>query len=111
MRTFLTSFTAVVLALSFLSSCGDEASPMDAANEIKVASLEDACQFATAMTTVSKAVVALQAEIDKEEAKKATSEQKENMDKLNKMSTDMTSAHTAKDIKLTDIAKCEGYTK
>ena len=100
MRTFLTSFAAVVLALSFLSSCGT------AAKDIKIADLETACDFADAMTTVSTEMAELTKAIGEEDA---TEEQKTEKEALDKKARDIFTAMVEKEIKLEDVAACDGY--
>ena len=100
MRTFLTSFAAVVLALSFLSSCGT------AAKDIKVADLETACDFADAMMSVYSETAALTAEIKDD---KPTDEQKKEMTALGEKLVKISDAAVEKKIDMSEVAKCDGY--
>ena len=100
MRKFLTSFAAVVLALSFLSSCGT------AAKDIKVADLETACDFADAMMSVSSEAAKITAEIKDD---KATPEQDKEIEALTKKMTEIATAAVEKKIDMTEVAKCDGY--
>jgi len=100
MRTFLTSFAAVVLALSFLSSCGT------AAKDIKVADLETACDFADALTSVYTEVAELTTTVGDE---KATEEQEKEMKALLAKTAEIVTASVEKKIDMSEVAKCDGY--
>ena len=55
MKTFTTSFAAIIFALFILTSCGAEEKDTDtkeSAQEIKVADLKEPCDFADAFLTV-----------------------------------------------------------
>ena len=55
MKTFTTSFAAIIFALSILTSCGAEEKDTDtkeSAQDIDVTKLEEACDFADAFLTV-----------------------------------------------------------
>ena len=101
MRTFLTSFAAVVLALSFLSSCGT------AAVDIKVADLETACDFADAMTSVYEAQTELKASV--KEGEDPTEEQEAEAEALIAKMSELGTAAKGKEFKLSDVEACDGY--
>jgi hypothetical protein len=88
MRTFLTSFTAVVLALSFLSSCGTDAKDID------VTKLETACDFADALLSVGE-------DMGEVKDNKPTPEQKE----LQKKAREITKAMDTKTEASDDASK------
>ena len=100
MRTFLTSFAAVVLALSFLSSCGT------AAKDIDVTKLEEACDFADAFTSVAAAQAELITKVGEE---KPTPEQEKEMEVLVKKGKEIAKAMGIKEVKMEDVIACDGY--
>ena len=100
MRTFLTSFAAVVLALSFLSSCGT------AAKDIKVADLETPCDYAEAMTSVYSEIAELTTKVGEE---KPTPEQEKEMEVLVKKGKEIAKAMGIKEVKMEDVIACDGY--
>ena len=103
MRTFLTSFAAVVLALSFLSSCGT------AAKDIDVTKLEEACDFADAMLTCATELDAMSSEV--KEGEEPTEDQaaavKVIMDKMEAIGK----AFDKTDLKKDDMKACPAYDK
>jgi hypothetical protein len=101
MRTFLNSFAAVVLALSFLTSCGTDA------KDIKVADLETACDYADAMTSVASAIVELQAEV--KEGEEPTPEQEKEKKDLDAKMNEITQAAINKEVSFEEVKACEGY--
>ena len=66
MKTFTTSFAAIIFALSILTSCGAEEKDTDtkeSAQDIDVTKLEEPCDFADAMLTCATELDAMSSEV------------------------------------------------
>jgi len=106
MRKFLTSFAAVVLALSFLSSCGDDTQAN--AKDIKVEDLKEPCDFSDAMLKALTEAAALKEEMAKNEGED-TKEQKASMKELEDIFKKMEKAFDGLKLKDEDIKECDSY--
>ena len=88
MKTFTTSFAAIIFALFILTSCGAEEKDTDttdtkeSAQEIKVADLKEPCDFADAMLSVVTEMNALKSEV--KDGEEPTPEQQTKMEALMK---------------------------
>jgi glutamine synthetase type III len=103
MRTFLTSFAAVVLALSFLSSCGT------AAKDIDVTKLEEACDFADAMLTCATELDAMSSEA--KEGEEPTEDQKAAAKVITDKMEAIRKAFDNTDLKMKDMKECPAFDK
>ena len=103
MRTFLTSFAAVVLALSFLSSCGT------AAKDIDVTKLEEACDFADAMLTCATELDAMSSEV--KEGEEPTKDQEAAEKVITDKMEAIRKAFDKTELKLKDMQACPASDK
>ena len=103
MRTFLTSFAAVVLALSFLSSCGT------AAKDIDVTKLEEPCDFADAMLTCATELDAMSSEV--KEGEEPTKDQEAAVKVLTDTMDAILKAFGVTDMGYAAIKECPAFDK
>jgi len=90
MKTFTTSFAAIIFALFILTSCGAEEKDTDtkeSAQDIDVTKLEEPCDFADAALKVEMAMNALQGELKDGEG--PTPEQEKRANALMKKQTEI----------------------
>jgi hypothetical protein len=112
MKTFTTSFAAIIFALFILTSCGAEEKDTDTnetAQDIDVTKLEEPCDFADAALKVEMAMNALQGEVKDGEG--PTPEQEKRANALMKLKTEIQKAVSSSKVDLDDMQDCPSMKK
>ena len=104
MKTFTTSFTAIIFALSILTSCGV------AALDIDVSELEEPCDFADAMLTCMEEVSELAGDDDYDDLKGDDKKMAEKlMKKVEKIKKAISKEANKDDDFLDDVEDCDSF--
>ena len=104
MKTFTTSFTAIIFALSILTSCGV------AALDIDVSELEEPCDFADAMLTCMEEVSELVGDDDYDDLKGDDKKMAEKlMKKVEKIKKAISKEANKDDDFLDDVEDCDSF--
>ena len=112
MKTFTTSFAAIIFALFILTSCGAEEKDTDtneSAQDIDVTKLEEPCDFADAALKVEMAMNALEGEVKDDD--RPTPEQQTKMEALLKKKTEIIQTMGNSKVDMDEMQDCPSMKK